>query len=92
MRYQTKFTKWLLLLTIVTFFINCGGGGEGANDSTTQNPQENSQNDEFAQSSYRGLNFYYKNMSPSNYKLIPLEESAFDSLSKIQKYKLQRNF
>ena len=87
MRYQTKFTKWLLLLTIATFFINCGGGGEEgeASDSTTQNPQETSQDDEFAQSSYRGLNFYYKNMSPSNYKLTPLDDSTFDTLSKVQK-------
>jgi len=83
MRYLTKFTKWLLILTIATFFINCGGGG-GSN-SNKETPQEASQNDEFTRSSYRGLNFYYKNMSPSNYKLIPLEESAFDSLSKIQK-------
>jgi len=71
----------LLLLT------NCGGGGGGdtAASTATSGTNGSSGNDEFSQSEYKGLTFYYKSMPASNYRLQQLSDATFNSLSPTRK-------
>jgi len=65
--------------------VNCGGGGT-TDGTTTETATEagtdpaTTQEDEFSQSSYKGLVFYYKDMDPSAYRLDQLTDSEFNAL------------
>ena len=45
----------------------------------------NSEEDEFSSSEYKGLNFYYKNMPSSEYRLTQLTDASYNQLSQTQK-------
>ena len=92
--------KWLSVPLTVLMLTNCGGGG-GASDSTatdntstsisTNNTNSdtqtntNNEEDEFSRSQYRGLNFYYKNMPSSEYRLTQLPDASYNQLNETQK-------
>ncbi len=84
--------RWLFIFLSTLLFIGCGGGattgngttGTGENNATTSNTQT----DEFSQTSYRGLTFYYKNISPSAYTLDQLSNSEFDELDYSKQLKI----
>ncbi len=56
-------------------------------DSGTLNTgtDTNSEDDEFSRSEYRGLNFYYKNMPSSEYRLPQLTDASYNRLNETQK-------
>lgn len=83
---------FIFFLTLI--LTNCGGGGSSTNESTTQttntsttptNSTTSTQLDEFSQSEYKGLQFYYKNIPSSNYKLNQLNDTEFNSLDETAK-------
>ena len=85
--------KWLSLLFISLFITNCGGGGSssssattstdgtGSSSTTTVLTEETNTNDEFSQTEYRGLVFYPKSLSPSDYALNQLSNAEYNALS-----------
>ena len=93
--------KWLSALLISLMLINCGGGGgtngtaiantpalvNNNTDGNTigSNSNTNDEDDEFSRSEYRGLNFYYKNMPSSEYRLPQLTDASYNRLNETQK-------
>ena len=78
-----------VILIIISIFIlnSCGGGGNGGNqpvNNPSNHPSANG-SDEFSQTSYKGLQFYYRAKDKSSYKLTPLSDDDFNNLSKVQK-------
>ena len=85
--------KWLSLLFISLFITNCGGGGSssssattstdgtGSSSTTTVLTEETNSNDEFSQTEYKGLVFYPKSLSPSDYALNQLSNAEYNALS-----------
>jgi hypothetical protein len=73
---------------------NCGGGVTNTNNNgtntpdTTTNGTNTNTDDEFSTSQYNGLNFYYKNMSSSEYKLKQLDDSTFNALNASQQLQI----
>jgi hypothetical protein len=65
-------------------FINCGGGSTPDQNSSTDGATigTTDTSDEFSQSEYKGLVFYYKNIDPSQYKLKQLTDAKFNELDK----------
>ncbi len=61
-------------------FTACGGGSSSDSTSSVSGSQKSNYD-----LSYRGLTFYYKNVSPSNYKLPQLNNSEFNTLSEENK-------
>ena len=87
------YIKGLVLFLITVLLTNCGGGSTSTdtkNNTNTNTPgaiaNETNTNtdDEFSTSQYNGLNFYYKNISPAEYKLKQLDDSTFNSLNDSQ--------
>jgi len=80
-------SHWLLLFSVLLLLTNCGGGGGGdtAASTATSGTNGSSGNDEFSQSEYKGLTFYYKSMPASNYRLQQLSDATFNSLSPTRK-------
>jgi len=48
----------------------------------------NNEDDEFSRSEYRGLNFYYKNMPSSEYRLPQLTDASYNTLNETQKLQI----
>ena len=90
---RKKFISYLLALVLILLVTGCGGGGvtnatsnNTKNDTnTTINSNDNTTNDEFSKTEYKGLVFYHKNLAPSAYKLEQIDDSSFNALSSAQK-------
>ena len=78
--------KWLSLLFISLFITNCGGGGSSS--STTNSGTQTIVNDDFNQEEYKGLVFYPKSLSASDYSLSQLSNAEFNSLTDTQKHQV----
>ena len=88
----------VMLLVLITLMLpNCGGGGSTSNTATTNNGTNtptgtntgtstgSTTEDEFSQSQYKGLNFYYKNLPSSAYTLTQLSDATFNALNETEK-------
>jgi len=62
--------KWSVIAISTLLFVNCGGGGGGSSGNSSDPDAL----------SYKGLQFYYKNMPASKYRLNQLTDSEFDAL------------
>ncbi len=86
--HTKQFTRilshWLLLFSVLLLLTNCGGGGSG-NTAVTTGTTGSTGNDEFSQSEYKGLTFYYKSMPASNYRLQQLSDATFNALTPDEK-------
>ncbi len=78
--------KILLLssLILITFTACGGGGGSGGSVSAVKSVQAQNSN---YQLNYKGLTFFYKNKTPSQYRLAQLNNDEFNALN--DKNKLQ---
>lgn len=100
MHTQTTILKWFILLFSSLVLTNCGGGGgEGSStaSATGTTPGTNSgttvqttssgaaASDPKYDLSYKGLTFYYKDMSHSEYQLNQLSNDEFNALGEAQK-------
>ena len=88
--------KLISALFLALILTNCGGGSvsnestSSGNNGTTQGTNQNPNiidtgSEEFTNSEYKGLNFYYKSISPSDYKLKQLDDASFNALNQTQK-------
>ena len=88
---QKRFFSYFFALMLTLLLLGCGGGGAtgtGSNteSSTTQNTNgNNTTNDEFSKTEYKGLVFYHKNLPPSAYKLEQVDDAYFNTLNSAQK-------
>ncbi len=55
------------------------------NDTIDTSNNTNTKEDEFSRSTHQGLNFYYKNISSSEYKLTQLTDASYNTLNETQK-------
>lgn len=68
--------------------------GASVNDTTSTDNDTltstdvNNEDDEFSRSEYRGLNFYYKNMPSSDYRLPQLTDAHYNRLNETQKLQI----
>ncbi len=89
---HTAIRRWLFIFLSTLLFIGCGGGGTTGNDTTGTGEDNittsNTQTDEFSQTSYKGLTFYYKNIPSSSYTLDQLSDSEFDELDDSKQLKI----
>jgi hypothetical protein len=82
--------RWTSILFISLLLTNCGGGGSSGTAATTGTTAGTTTTEETASDpkydiSYKGLTFYYKDMSPSEYKLNQLTNDEFNALNNAQK-------
>ena len=89
--------RWTSILFISLILTNCGGGGGSSDTATTTTgttagttttettTTEETPSDPKYDISYKGLTFYYKNMSPSEYRLNQLTNDEFNALDNAQK-------
>jgi len=87
------YIRGLIFLLITVLLTNCGSGSNtGTSTNDTKAPgtigDETNTDDEFSQSQYNGLHFYYKSISPSEYKLKQLDDSAFNALNASQQLQI----
>jgi len=80
MQYYKTGLKWIITLLTVLMLINCGGGTTTDQNSATGGGTTTDTSDEFSQSEYKGLVFYYKDMDPSQYRLDQLTDVKFNEL------------
>lgn len=98
-----KWLSLLLISLMLTNCGGGGGSTSGAasmsddsasiNNAGTQSSESNTNNtanedDEFSRSEYRGLNFYYKNMPSSEYRLPQLTDASYNRLNETQKLQI----
>ncbi|MGC9351434.1 MAG: hypothetical protein ACP5D3_05555 [Sulfurovum sp.] len=87
--YNLHLLRWISILTIALFLTNCGGGASSNSGSQGTNTPEtehnNSTDDEFDNTEYKGLTFYYQNMPASHYTLDQLSNDEFNALNDQQK-------
>lgn len=58
------------------------------NGTLSTSTDSNNEDDEFSRSEYRGLNFYYKNMPSSEYRLPQLTDANYNRLNETQKLQI----
>lgn len=92
--FRPSMMRGIIFFLLTLILTNCGGGGSNVDGSTTQttntsttptNPTTSTQPNEFSQSEYKGLQFYYKNIPSSNYKLKQLNDAEFNALDETAK-------
>lgn len=85
MYLRQKLSRWLLLFSFLLILTNCGGGGADNSAVASSGNTASTETDPFAQSEYKGLTFYHKNMPASEYRLPQLDDTAFNALTTTQK-------
>jgi hypothetical protein len=85
MYLRQKLSRWLLLFSFLLILTNCGGGGADNSAVASSGNTVSTNTDPFAQSEYKGLTFYHKNMPASEYRLPQLDDTAFNALTTTQK-------
>ena len=76
-----RYIKYPLFLLTTFFFLACGGDSGSSNSNSNNEEVEDSK----YSIEYKGLHFYYKNLSPSTYKLNQLTSSEFESFNREKK-------
>jgi len=82
-----RVAKFLSIITVCSIIVGCDGDKSGSNIIENNTTQQNEQ----TPYSYKGLQFYYENLTPDSYKLEQLSDSEFNSLSKTQKLQVANN-
>lgn len=78
MRHWMKRMGWIAPFIMVTLILSgCGGSSGTSSDSNTSSPYH-----------YKGLQFYYDPMPPTDYHLTPLSDATFNALSDEEKIRV----